>query len=110
MDLYVDNIYEPILTGAQLQDILSSICNLLYKCIDSRGVCKYMYMCLCVCIHIFKDKASHQLCQLKKRVSFLCLHCLFAYLYIVFQSLYNKNGISSTWCVYFPKVPFILLF
>lgn len=31
MDFDVDNIYEPILTGVQLQVILSSVCNLLHK-------------------------------------------------------------------------------
>lgn len=61
MDLYGDNIYDPILTGAQLQAILSLVCNLLYKCTDRRGVCRYMYICFCVYIDIFKVKAPYLL-------------------------------------------------
>jgi len=57
VDLCVDKIYDSILTGGQLQVILSSVCNFLYKCTDGRDV--YMYICigLCIYIDVFKDKA-----------------------------------------------------
>lgn len=104
MDLYVDSIYEPILTGAQLQAILSSVCNLLYKCTHRRGVCICIYAC--VYAQTYLNTSPH----ISYTANFLCLHSLFAYLYTGFHSLYNKNVISSSWCIYFPKVLFLLLF
>lgn len=60
------------------------------------------YICICVNIVIFKDKAAYQLnSKFSLFSSFIC---------VFLHSLYDRDITLSIWCIYFPEVPFLLLF
>lgn len=67
------------------------------------------YICIYVNSYLHMSYLKIRL-HINYTVNFLCFHSLFAYSYIGFQSLYNKDITLNIWCVYFPEVPFLLRF
>lgn len=78
------------------------------SCINVHIEGEYVGICIYACVYIvmYLNTRPH----ISYIVHFLCLHSLFACLYIGFHGLYNKDVVFNSRCIYFPEVLFLLLF